>query len=135
MKHRVRVQVPVEKRGIFGRRKTVYEERTIVVDGRTYRRIQRTQKDKKSDDFLDEMEIMDVHSLCKEKEMNEEKVREVFADMIVLKDPQRSEYFSDLSIPSYMRDWLVMKFSDDNGCVQYKQISWYAYRCTSTILS
>jgi hypothetical protein len=60
MKHRVRVQVPVEKRGIFGRRKTVYEERTIVVDGRTYRRIQRVQKDKKSDDFLDEMEIMDA---------------------------------------------------------------------------
>lgn len=60
MKHRVRVQVPVEKRGIFGRRKIVYEERTIVVDGRTYRRIQRTQKDKKSDDFLDEMEIMDA---------------------------------------------------------------------------
>ena len=60
MKHRVRVQVPVERRGLFGRRKIVYEERTIVVDGRTYRRIQRTQKDKKSDDFLDEMEIMDA---------------------------------------------------------------------------
>lgn len=60
MKHRVRVQVPVEKRGIFGRRKIVYEERTIVVDGRTYRRIQRVQKDKEFDDFLDEMEIMDA---------------------------------------------------------------------------
>ena len=60
MKHRVRVQVPVERRGLFGRRKIVYEERTIVVDGRTYRRIQRTQKDKKSDDFMDEMEIMDA---------------------------------------------------------------------------
>lgn len=42
--------------------------------------------------------------------MLEEKVREVFADMVVLKDPQRSQYFSNLSIPSYMRDWLVMKF-------------------------
>ena len=40
MKHRVRVQVPVERRGLFGRRKIVYEERTIVVDGRTYRRMQ-----------------------------------------------------------------------------------------------
>lgn len=60
MKHRVRVQVPVERRGLFGRKKIVYEERTIVVDGRTYRRIQSTQKDKKSDDFLDEMEIMDA---------------------------------------------------------------------------
>ena len=60
MKHRVRVQVPVERRGLFGRRKIVYEERTIVVDGRTYRRIQRVQKDKEFDDFLDEMEIMDA---------------------------------------------------------------------------
>lgn len=60
MKHRVRVQVPVEKRGLFGRRKIVYEERTIVVDGRTYRRMQRAQKDKELIDFLDEMEIMDA---------------------------------------------------------------------------
>ena len=49
--------------------------------------------------------------------MLEEKVREVFADMVVLKDPQRSQYFSNLSIPSYMRDWLVMKFSDDDGAL------------------
>ena len=27
--------------------------------------------------------------------MLEEKIREVFADMVVLKDPQRSEYFSN----------------------------------------
>ncbi len=60
MKHRVRVQVPVEKRGLFGRRKIVYEERTIVVDGRTYRRMQRAQKDKELGDFLDQMEIMDA---------------------------------------------------------------------------
>ena len=47
--------------------------------------------------------------------MLEDKIREVFADMVVLKDPQRSEYFSNLSMPSYMRDWLVMKFSDEDG--------------------
>ena len=59
-KHRVRVQVPVEKRGIFGRRKIVYEERTIVVDGRTYRRIQRTQKIEDTIDFIDGMEIINA---------------------------------------------------------------------------
>lgn len=47
--------------------------------------------------------------------MLEDKVRDAFADMVVLKDPQRSEYFSNLSMPSYMRDWLVMKFSDEDG--------------------
>ena len=51
--------------------------------------------------------------------MLEDKIREVFADMVVLKDPQRSQYFSNLSIPSYMRDWLVMKFSDNQGNIDF----------------
>ena len=38
--------------------------------------------------------------------MLEDKVRQVFSDMVVLKDPKRSEFFSNLSMPSYMRDWL-----------------------------
>ncbi len=60
MKHRVTVQVPVEKRGIFGRKKIVYEERTIVVDGPTYRKIKQAQEDADLDDFLDFMEEMDL---------------------------------------------------------------------------
>ncbi len=57
--------------------------------------------------------------------VTEQKVREIFADMIVLKDPQRSEYFSNLSMPSYMRDWLVMKFSDEDGVVDYDAVGRY----------
>ncbi len=63
MKHRVRVQVPVVKRGLFGRKKVVYEERTIVVDGRTYRRMMNEQRNRETDDFLDfidEMETLDA---------------------------------------------------------------------------
>lgn len=60
--------------------------------------------------------------------MLEDKVRDVFADMVVLKDPQRSEYFSNLSIPSYMRDWLVMKFSDDEGRIDYDSVRRYIKR-------
>ena len=60
--------------------------------------------------------------------MLEDKVREIFADMVVLKDPQRNEYFSNLSIPSYMRDWLVMKFSDDNGTIDYESVGRYIKR-------
>ena len=60
--------------------------------------------------------------------MIEDKVRDVFADMVVLKDPQRSEYFSNLSIPSYMRDWIVMKFSDDEGVVEYDSVRRYIKR-------
>lgn len=41
MNYRIKVRVPVEKRGFFGRKKIVYEERTIVVDSKTYRKIKR----------------------------------------------------------------------------------------------
>jgi len=58
----------------------------------------------------------------------EAKVHEVFADMIVLKDPKRSEYFANLSIPSYMRDWIVMKFSDDEGTIDYDSVRRYIKR-------
>ena len=51
--------------------------------------------------------------------MLEEKVKQVFSDMVVLKEPKRSEFFSNLSLPSYMRDWLVMKFSDSQGNIDY----------------
>ena len=60
MKHRITVQIPVERRGLFGRRKIVYEKRTILVDRRTYRRIQRAQRNAELDAFLDDMEIMDA---------------------------------------------------------------------------
>ena len=56
MKHRVRVQVPVVRRGLFGRKKVVYEERTIVVDGKTYTRMMNEQEDRETDDFLDFVE-------------------------------------------------------------------------------
>ena len=41
MKHRIRVQVPVEKCGLFGIRKTVLETRTVEVDSRTYRKMKK----------------------------------------------------------------------------------------------
>lgn len=53
------------------------------------------------------------------------KLKEVFADMVVLKNPERTKFFSDLSLPSYMRDWLVMKFSDDSGNIDYNGVARY----------
>ena len=60
MKHKVTVQVPVVKRGLFGRKKVVYEKRTIVVDGRTYKRMMNEQEDRETDDFLDFVEEMET---------------------------------------------------------------------------
>lgn len=58
----------------------------------------------------------------------EEKLRDVFADMVVLKNPQRAGFFKDLKMPSYMRDWLVMKFSDDDGEVDQERVMNYIKR-------
>lgn len=57
--------------------------------------------------------------------MLDEKMRDVFADMVVLKNPKRTEFFSNLSLPSYMRDWIVMKFSDENGDIDYESVRDY----------
>ena len=42
MKHKV--NVPVEKRGLFGIKKTVIESRIIEVDDKTYRKLKKDQK-------------------------------------------------------------------------------------------
>lgn len=41
MNHKIRVKVPVEKRGFLGIKKTVMETRTIEVDGKTYKRLKK----------------------------------------------------------------------------------------------
>ena len=44
MKHKIKVKVPVEKRGLFGVRKTVIESRIIEVDEKTYRNLKKEQR-------------------------------------------------------------------------------------------
>lgn len=41
MNHKIKVQVPAEKRGFLGIKKTVMETRTIEVDGKTYKKMQK----------------------------------------------------------------------------------------------
>ena len=54
--HKIKVKVPVEKRSLFGIKKTVYEERVIKVDDKTYREL----KKKKSKPYsIDEMMLYD----------------------------------------------------------------------------
>ncbi len=45
MNHKVRALVQVEKYGLFGKKK-VFEERTITVDGETYRKMKKAEKDR-----------------------------------------------------------------------------------------
>ena len=45
----------------------------------------------------------------------QEKLRECFDEMVVYKDLKKSNFFSALSLPSFLRDWLLKKFGDDEG--------------------
>ena len=44
-----------------------------------------------------------------------EKLRDNFDEMVVYKDLKKTNFFSALSLPSFMRDWLLKKFEDDEG--------------------
>lgn len=45
MKHKAKITVETEKRGLFGK-KTVLEERTVWVDGGTYRKMQKEKRNR-----------------------------------------------------------------------------------------
>ena len=44
MGYKVKVQTPVQKRGLFGFKKTVMETRTVEVDRKTYKRLKKEQE-------------------------------------------------------------------------------------------
>ncbi len=44
-----------------------------------------------------------------------EKLRDHFDEMVVYKDLTKTNFFSSLSLPAFMRDWLLKKFEDDEG--------------------
>ncbi|MGI6208985.1 MAG: BREX system Lon protease-like protein BrxL [Anaerolineae bacterium] len=53
------------------------------------------------------------------------KARSIFADMVVFKDPDRYKYFSGLGVPSYLRDWLVMRLADADGRLDSDEVQSY----------
>lgn len=57
-----------------------------------------------------------------------EKLKSYFPDMIVYKTPEQGKFFSTLSLPSFMRDWLLMKFADDFGKINKEDVSDYVKR-------
>ncbi|MCD7785559.1 MAG: BREX system Lon protease-like protein BrxL [Oscillospiraceae bacterium] len=44
-----------------------------------------------------------------------EKLRDCFDEMVVYKDLKKTNFFSALSLPAFMRDWLLKKFENDEG--------------------
>ncbi|OIQ08632.1 hypothetical protein MOOR_17800 [Moorella thermoacetica] len=55
----------------------------------------------------------------------QDKIKTYFQDMAVYKDPTQNKFFSSLSIPSYLRDWMVMRFADDSGRINLDEVSEY----------
>jgi len=43
--------------------------------------------------------------------------------MIVYKHPTQNKFFASLSIPPYLRDWIIMRFADDDGRVDLDEVS------------
>lgn len=52
-----------------------------------------------------------------------EKLRGCFDEMVVYKDLKKSNFFSALSLPSFLRDWLLKRFEDENGDFNITEVS------------
>lgn len=51
------------------------------------------------------------------------KLKECFDGMVVYKDLKKTNFFSALSLPSFLRDWLLHEFQDDEGNFDINEIS------------
>ena len=51
-----------------------------------------------------------------------EKLRNCFDEMVVFKDLKKRN-FSSLSLPSFMRDWLLKRFADENGSFEPAELA------------
>lgn len=56
------------------------------------------------------------------------KLREYFDEMIVYKDIKKLNVFKTLSMPSFLRDWLLKKFSDGYGNYDLSEIERFVHK-------
>ena len=58
----------------------------------------------------------------------EEKLRNCFDEMVVYKDlKKQGNVFSALSLPSFMRDWILRKFEDEDGRFDAEKVSRFVH--------
>jgi len=57
-----------------------------------------------------------------------QKLRTYFGSMLVFKGGPSAKMFSGMSIPSYMRDWLLMRFASDDGSINIDEVEAYIRR-------
>jgi ATP-dependent Lon protease len=51
-----------------------------------------------------------------------DKLKDCFDEMVVYKDLRTSNFFSALSLPSFMRDWLLRRFEDETGVFSEEEL-------------
>lgn len=71
--------------------------------------------------------LSQIDSTSANKEL-EGKLKRYFGEMLVYKSSANSKFFSALSLPSYMRDWLVMRFSNSEGKIDKDEVAAYVKR-------
>jgi len=54
--------------------------------------------------------------------MLEKKVKEIFPKAVVFKDPKRNKVISSWGIPGFLRDWLVKKFTSEDGILDFEEL-------------
>ncbi len=59
--------------------------------------------------------------------MMTEKLRECFSDMVVYKDLKKTNFFSTLGLPSFLRDWLLSMFCDEEGNVDMDELNIFVH--------
>lgn len=52
-----------------------------------------------------------------------DRLRQFFDSMVVFKDLKKTNFFSALSLPAFLRDWLVDRFADDHGKYDQEELS------------
>lgn len=54
--------------------------------------------------------------------MDDSKIRSIFPNSVVQKQLKESNYFSAMSIPSFLRDWIMQEYSDEEGNIDYTEV-------------
>lgn len=53
----------------------------------------------------------------------EDKLREYFENMVVYKDLKQSNFFKTMKLPSFLRDWLLKMFEDEEGNFDIEEVT------------
>lgn len=51
----------------------------------------------------------------------EERLRDCFDEMVVYKDLKKSNFISSFKLPSFMRDWVIKRFQDEDGNIDVEE--------------